>query len=59
MKAQKALFDRRSFAERKVALNLAQMGQSNPDLNLGSEPVDKLIGTLIVSFKEKPSTLIT
>ena len=47
-KSQQASFDKRPFAERKAALNLAQLAQSDATLN--SDKVKNLIGTLIVSF---------
>ena len=45
---QLAPFEKRPFAERKAALNLAQLAQSDATLN--PDKVKNLIGTLIVSF---------
>lgn len=45
---QQASFDKRPFSERKAALNLAQLAQSDATLN--PDKVKNLIGTLIVSF---------
>lgn len=45
---QQALFEKRPFSERKAALNLAQLAQSDATLN--PDKVENLIGTLIVSF---------
>ncbi|KAF2722328.1 hypothetical protein K431DRAFT_302694 [Polychaeton citri CBS 116435] len=42
-----ANFSRRPFAERQLALNLAQFANANKDLNLGNDRVETLIGTLI------------
>ena len=47
-KPQQASFDKRPFSERKAALNLAQLAQSDATLN--SDTVKNLIGTLIVSY---------
>lgn len=47
-KSQQASFDKRPFSERKAALNLAQLAQSDATLN--PDKVKNLIGTLIVSF---------
>ena len=44
-----ANFARRSFREKKMALNLAQFANANKDLDLGSDQVENLVGTLIVS----------
>ena len=44
-----ANFARRSFREKQVALNLAQFANANKDLELGSDQVETLVGTLIVS----------
>ena len=46
---EQANFARRSFAEKQMALNLAQFASANKDLNLGSDNVANLVGTLIVS----------
>ena len=46
-KSQQASFDKRPFSERKAALNLAQLAQSDATLN--PDKVKNLIGTLIVS----------
>lgn len=46
---QQANFARRSFRDKQLALNLAQFATSNKDLELGSDQVENLIGTLIVS----------
>ena len=46
-KPQQASFDKRPFSERKAALNLAQLAQSDATLN--PDKVKNLIGTLIVS----------
>ena len=47
-KPQQASFEKRPFSERKAALNLAQLAQSDATLNPDS--VKNLIRTLIVSF---------
>ncbi len=49
---EQANFARRSFVEQQVALNLAQFskGVGNQDLDLGSDQVETLVGTLIVSL---------
>ena len=46
-KTQQASFEKRPFSERKAALNLAQLAQS--DATLSPDKVKNLIGTLIVS----------
>ena len=46
---QQANFARRSFREKQMALNLAQFANANTDLDLGSDEVENLVGTLIVS----------
>ena len=47
-KSQQASFEKRPFSERKAALNLTQLAQSDATLN--PDKVKNLIGTLIVSF---------
>lgn len=47
-KSPQASFDKRPFSERKAALNLAQLAQSDATLN--TDTVKNLIGTLIVRF---------
>lgn len=47
---QQANFAKRSFSEKQVALQLAQFANENKDLNLGSDRVEDLVGTLIVSL---------
>ena len=49
-----ANFARRSFREKQTALNLAQFANTNNDLDLGSDQVENLVGTLIVSLTETP-----
>jgi hypothetical protein len=44
-----ANFARRSFRDKQMALNLAQFASENKDLDLGSDQVETLVGTLIVS----------
>ena len=46
----KEAFDKRPFIEQRTAFNLAQFAQSNTDLNLSTDQVENLIGTLIVSL---------
>ena len=46
---EQANFARRSFIEKQMALNLAQFASANKDLDLGSDQVENLVGTLIVS----------
>lgn len=46
-----ANFARRSIREQKMALNLAQFANANQDLDLGSDQVENLVGTLIVSYR--------
>lgn len=48
--ANRERFQRRSFVEQKVALNLAQLAQQTPDLNISSDQVENLVDTLIVSL---------
>ncbi|KAK0937810.1 hypothetical protein LTR29_010595 [Friedmanniomyces endolithicus] len=52
---QQANFARRSFAEKQLALNLAQFASANKDLELGSDQVDNLVGALIA---EAPSEVV-
>jgi hypothetical protein len=49
-----ANFARRSFREKQMALNLAQFASANKDLDLGSDQVENLVGTLIVSLTCNP-----
>ena len=42
-----ANFARRSFRDKQMALNLAQFASANQDLDLGSDQVENLVGTLI------------
>ncbi len=53
---QQANFARRSFAEKQLALNLAQFASANKDLELGSDQVDNLVGALIVSHTDSTLT---
>jgi hypothetical protein len=61
-----ANFARRSFRDQQMALNLAQFAHTNQDLDLGSDQVENLVGTLIVSRhqlarpcgRSKPNTSI-
>lgn len=46
---ERANFAKRPFNEKQLALNLAQFASSNNDLDLGSDQVENLVGTLIVS----------
>ena len=46
---EQANFARRSFRDKQMALNLAQFASANEDLDLGSDRVENLVGTLIVS----------
>ncbi len=48
--ADKKAFEKRPFAERQAALNLAQFARQNNDLNLSTDQVENLVGTLIVSI---------
>lgn len=50
-----ANFARRSFREQQMALNLAQFATSNQDLDLGSDQVENLVGTLIA---EAPAEVV-
>ena len=43
-------FNKRSLADRQAALNLAQLAQSNTDLNISPDQVQSLVDTLIVSL---------
>ncbi|KAK5124500.1 hypothetical protein LTR85_001717 [Meristemomyces frigidus] len=52
---QQANFSRRSFVEQQLALNLAQFANTNKDLDLGSDQVENLVGTLIA---EAPSEVV-
>ncbi|KAK1077113.1 hypothetical protein LTR33_008358 [Friedmanniomyces endolithicus] len=52
---QQANFARRSFAEKQLALNLAQFASANKDLELGSDQVANLVGALIA---EAPSEVV-
>ncbi|KAK1814732.1 hypothetical protein LTR12_010868 [Friedmanniomyces endolithicus] len=52
---RQANFARRSFAEKQLALNLAQFASANKDLVLGSDQVDNLVGALIA---EAPSEVV-
>lgn len=51
-------FAQRPINEQQVALNLAQFATDNADLNLGSDKVQNLVGTLIVSLLYLSFTLI-
>lgn len=42
-------FQKRPFAERQAALNLAQFARQNQDLNISADLVENLVSTLIVS----------
>jgi hypothetical protein len=42
-------FTRRSIREQQTALSLAQFANANPDLDLGADRVENLVGALIVS----------
>lgn len=42
-------FTRRSIREQQTAISLAQFANANPDLDLGSDRVENLVGALIVS----------
>jgi len=42
-------FTRRSIREQQTVLSLAQFANANPDLDLGSDRVENLVGALIVS----------
>lgn len=46
-----ANFARRSIRDQQMALNLAQFANANQDLDLGSDQVENLVGTLIVSHR--------
>jgi len=46
---RQANFAKRSFAEKQLALNLAQFADANHDLDLGKDQVENLVGALIVS----------
>ena len=50
-----ANFARRSFRDQQMALNLAQFANSNQDLDLGSDQVENLVGTLIA---EAPTEVV-
>ncbi|KAK5114509.1 hypothetical protein LTR62_002444 [Meristemomyces frigidus] len=52
---QQANFTRHSFDEQQVALNLAQFATANQDLDLGSDKVQDLVGTLIA---EAPAEVV-
>ncbi|TKA83116.1 hypothetical protein B0A55_00907 [Friedmanniomyces simplex] len=52
---QQANFARRSFAEKQLALNLAQFAGANKDLDLGRDQVENLVGALIA---EAPSEVV-
>lgn len=52
---EQANFARRSFAEKQLALNLAQFASGNEDLVLGSDQVENLVGALIA---EAPSEVV-
>ncbi|TKA72898.1 hypothetical protein B0A55_05346 [Friedmanniomyces simplex] len=52
---QQASFARRSFAEKQLALNLAQFAGANKDLDLGRDQVENLVGALIA---EAPSEVV-
>ena len=56
---EQANFARRSFREKQMALNLAQFSNANKDLDLGTDQVENLVGTLIVSRTpySKPSDM--
>jgi hypothetical protein len=43
-------FIRRSIREQQTALSLAQFANANPDLDLGGDCVENLVGALIVSL---------
>lgn len=45
----RAYFANRSFDEKQVALQLAQLARGNTDLDFGGKSVESLVGTLIVS----------
>lgn len=47
-------FQKRPFAERKAALNLAQFARQNQDLNISADQIENLLGTLIVSSCQPP-----
>lgn len=42
-------FIRRSIREQQTAISLAQFANANPDLDLGGDRVENLVGALIVS----------
>lgn len=49
-----ANFTRRSIREQQTALSLAQFANANPDLDLGGDQVENLVGALIVRFRVFP-----
>ncbi|EME81013.1 uncharacterized protein MYCFIDRAFT_86431 [Pseudocercospora fijiensis CIRAD86] len=52
---EQANFAKRPFNEQQLALNLAQFASENKDLDLGSDQVENLVGTLIA---EAPSEVV-
>lgn len=56
---EQANFARRSFAEKQMALNLAQFASANKDIDLGSDQVENLVGMLIVSSTPFVSARLT
>ncbi|KAK4903396.1 hypothetical protein LTR27_000327 [Elasticomyces elasticus] len=52
---QQANFARRSFAEKQLALNLAQFAGGNQDLEIGADQIENLVGALIA---EAPSEVV-
>ena len=46
---EQANFARRPFNEKQLALQLTQFASDNKDFDLGSDRVENLVGTLIVS----------
>ncbi|KAF2487115.1 hypothetical protein BDY17DRAFT_3385 [Neohortaea acidophila] len=50
---EQANFARRTFMEKQMALNLAQFANANKDLNLGSDQVENLVGTLIAEAPQQ------
>lgn len=47
---EQANFARRPFNEKQLALQLTQFASDNKDFDLGSDRVENLVGTLIVSL---------
>lgn len=50
---RQANFAKRSFAEKQLALNLAQFADANHDLDLGKDQVENLVGALIAEAPQE------